>query len=516
MKATTDDPTMLDARDGVIAADTATNGAANYCLLWGIFAAREMGVSATSFNNVATDVPAECIPSADAGGPYVTPEGTDAQLDGTGSEEASHASAGSLSYAWDLDNDGAFDDSTSATPSFSTVGQDGVFTIRLQVTDTVTGITDTDTTTVTVTNVPPTVQVQNNGPVTENTAVTVSGVVSDAGWLETPLTATIDWGDGSPAVPLTGVVESVRPFKTITFSEQHTYGDNGVFTVTVCAKDDDAPEVCETTNVTVANVNPTATIDEAATGAIDVNGQQAVVVHIGDDIPFTGRSTDPGSDDLTLTWDWDDGAPAPDSSTTYYNNAPINTPDPFPSPEINPRDVTDVTVHSFDKACLYSVLFDAHDDDGGSADADSLAVIVTGLADLERSAGYWQTQYRPRPTAFDEETRLCYLAIVGFMSQVFDEVRDASTVEAAFGVLNVKQNGGTPLEQLDRQILATWLNFANGVWELDELVDADKAKGVDTPFWTVISTAEAVRLNPASTAAEIYAQRDRLERINGK
>ena len=47
MKATTDDPTFLDARDGIIAADEATNGGANVCLLWRIFAAREMGVSAT-------------------------------------------------------------------------------------------------------------------------------------------------------------------------------------------------------------------------------------------------------------------------------------------------------------------------------------------------------------------------------------------------------------------------------------------------------------------------------------
>ena len=151
----------------------------------------------------------------------MTPEGTDVVLDGSGSTEATDDSAGSLTYAWDLDDDGDYDDATGVSPTFSTVGQDGVFTVGLQVTDAASGITDTDSATVTVTNVAPTVTIGNNGPKAENTAATVSGVVSDAGWLETPLTASIDWGDGTGPQALSGTTESVRPFKTITYSVAH-------------------------------------------------------------------------------------------------------------------------------------------------------------------------------------------------------------------------------------------------------------------------------------------------------
>jgi hypothetical protein len=176
--------------------------------------------------------------------------------------------------------------------------------------------------------------------------------------------------------------------------------------------------------------------------------------------------------------------------------------------------VTDSEPHAFADACFYTVTFGASDDDGGSA-SDQVKVIITGNASQERGAGYWQTQYRPRPTAFSEERRLCYLAIAGFMSQVFDEVRDASTVPKAFDVLFVNQNAGIAAQQLDRELLAAWLNFANGAFDLNVLVDTDGDGADDTAFGTVMANAEAVRLNPASTEAQLYAQRDILQRING-
>ena len=48
-----------------------------------------------------------------------------------------------LSYAWDLDGDGQFDDSTSATPSFA-FATPGTHAVRLRVTDQLsrTGISD--------------------------------------------------------------------------------------------------------------------------------------------------------------------------------------------------------------------------------------------------------------------------------------------------------------------------------------------------------------------------------------
>lgn len=47
------------------------------------------------------------------------------------------------------------------------------------------------------------------------------------------------------------------------------------------------------------------------------------------------------------------------------------------------------------------------------------------------------------------------------------------------------------------------------------MVDTNKDKVPDTAFATVISNAEAVRLNSSSTATQLRVQRDVLEAING-
>jgi hypothetical protein len=456
------------------------------------------------------DAVANRPPVADANGPYSTPEGTDVQLDATGSSDPD---SDPLTYAWDFDADGVFDDATGAQPMFDLVGQDGPYTVAVKVTDD-NGAFDVDTATVNVTNVAPSVlNLASNGPKDEGEAITVTGTISDPGWLEV-LTATIDWGDGTGVQAIAGgTLENVRPNATLSFSVSHSYGDDsgaGTFTATVCGLDDDT-STCAPIALTITNEPPTAVID--LTGTVLINGIPTFLAHEGVPVPFEADSFDPGSDDRTTTWDWGDGAPSPDTSKLSLNDVNFN-PDPDPSPTVNPRTVTDSEPHAFADACFYTVTFGASDDDGGSA-SDQVKVIITGNASQERGAGYWQTQYRPRPTAFSEERRLCYLAIAGFMSQVFDEVRDASTVPKAFDVLFVNQNAGIAAQQLDRELLAAWLNFANGAFDLNVLVDTDGDGADDTAFGTVMANAEAVRLNPASTEAQLYAQRDILQRING-
>ena len=264
--------------------------------------------------------------------------------------------------------------------------------------------------------------------------------------------------------------------------------------------------------MSVTNVSPTATIDLAGTTLI--NGVPTFVANEGVPVPFKGRSTDPGSDDLTLTWSWGDGPPVPDVTTLYLNDSGAG-PDPDPSPSVNPRDVTEDQPHAFSAACFYTVVFDSRDDDGGNAPDDSVAVIIGGNADTERGPGYWQTQYRPRPTAFSEARRLCYLAIVRHVSIVFSEVRLLNTSAQAFDVMSLAGNGGSELEKLDRALLTAWLNFANGAFGYDELVDTDGVGGPDTAFSAVMAAAEAIRVNPASTEAQLRAQRQVLQRING-
>ncbi len=508
LRSTPASASFLDWRDGILAADAAAGGA-DKCAIWGAFVRTKMGVSAATAADQqtvteATDVPAECMPTAEAGGPYTTPEGTDAALSGSGSKGSDASAGGIASYAWDLDNDGAYDDSTAANPSFTNVGDNGSFTVGLQVTDAY-GQTATDTASVSVTNVNPTVAPDGITSRPEGTAVRLTGKVTDPGWLDS-LSATVDWGDGAGAQALGGTGENTRPDATLSFDTTHTYGDDGSFTVKVCGTDDDTGSSCATTVAVVTNVPPTAVIDKTAT--VVVQGIPTFFAHVGQVVPFSMRTTDPGSDDLRVTWDWGDGAPSPDLTRNYPVNA--GTTDPDPSPSIQPRDLVDSAPHAFTGACFYTVTAASADDDGGSA-ADNVAVIITGNVDRSRGHGWWKTHLN-RPADFSTAKANCLLAIVGHYSAVFHEKKDASTVAKAIAVLTTSGTSNAR-DIMATQLIAVWLNFANGALDPGELVDTDGKKGVDTPFLTAVTTAEAVYNNPNATRAQILAQKDIMERI---
>lgn len=441
-------------------------------------------------------------PTADAGGPYATSEGTDVTLDATGSADPDNDVT---TYAWDFDGDGSCDDANGSKPSFTAVGQDRVTTVKLCVTDAA-GLTDEDTATVAVSNVAPSIDLTSNSPTGENTTVTVSGTISDPGWLDS-LSGSISWGDGSEAETLSGTIENTRPDATLTFSASHTYGDNGTFTAQVCAADDDTTP-CTTTLLQITNTAPTAVID--LSGAVSVNGTPTVIAHAGQAVTFNGRSTDPGSDDLTLTWTWGDGTAA--SSTTSLVNPP-NT-DPVLSPSIQPRDVPSPASHAFAGACAYETTFAARDDDTGAA-SQTAAVIIVGNGSPNQAAGYWKQQFRyynsgKNNADFDAATLRCYLKIASYMSRVFDERNDSSTFLRAEDILETNQTSAI-LELFDQQLLAAWLNFANGAVEWNRLVDTNGDKRADTRFLDAITAAESLRLDANASRVLLDRQKVILE-----
>lgn len=442
-------------------------------------------------------------PVADADGPYNTVEGTDVALSGSAVDPEGDTP---FTFEWDLDNDGQFDDATGQNPTFTDVGQDGVFTICLRVTDSV-GDSGEDCTTVTVANVAPSLSgISQDGPKPEGDAVTITGTVTDPGW-EEALTATIDWGDGTPVETVGGTLENVRPDATLQFSGSHVYGDNGTFSAEVCGQDDDT-QTCQMVAVTFTNVPPTAEFD--LTGTQVVNGVPTVIANAGEPVELSARSTDPGSDDLFLTWDFGDGSP-PVLVTSLVN--PPN-PDPPNSPSVQPRDVTDTQTHTYGDACIYEATFSATDDDGGASGDASLAVLIAGNADRTRPTGWWHRQYMAEGAHadFDVDTLECYLAIARFGSAVFDEVTDLGDLDDAEEVLD--GSAGSHLARLDRELLATWLNLANGAVAFDELVlDVDGDGTLDT-FGDAVAMAEAVRLDPSSTTAEVREQVRILHSIN--
>ncbi len=87
-------------------------------------------------------------PVAEAGGPYETLEGTAVLLDASASQDPDGMI---VAYAWDLDDDGEFDDAVGPTTLFT--ARDGTYAVHVQVIDDQ-AAPDTDSATVTVHHVP--------------------------------------------------------------------------------------------------------------------------------------------------------------------------------------------------------------------------------------------------------------------------------------------------------------------------------------------------------------------------
>ena len=192
-------------------------------------------------------------------------------------------------------------------------------------------------------------------------------------------------------------------------------------------------------------------------------------------------------------------------------------PDPDPSPTNNPRDVTDNQSHTFGDACLYTTAFSSADDDSGLSPTDTVKVIVGGNALAAMKSDQWKEEFNHRDLSqFTDAELNCYLAIAAYASNVFNETRDASTITAALVVLRHKEPDflTTEIRELDQELLAAWLNFANGGLSLAQLIDTNNDHIADTPFATVMTNAEAIRNNPLSTKNQLKDQRSLLQRVN--
>lgn len=178
---------------------------------------------------------------ANAGPDRSVNEGEVITLDASGSSDAG---GGALTFMWDFDTDGLYDDASGMTPSVS-FSDDGVYEVGLLVTSS-TGASATDTALLTVSNVAPVVLL-GGAKVNSDGMLSASGSLIDPGadtW-----TGTVNYGDGSAIQPLTLQADK-------TFTLQHAYSSYGTFLVRVCIEDDDGGRGCAQVSVEYLSNRP--------------------------------------------------------------------------------------------------------------------------------------------------------------------------------------------------------------------------------------------------------------------
>jgi endonuclease G len=173
------------------------------------------------------------LPIARAGGPYQAPEGSALQFSGALSTDAD---PGPLSYSWSFGDRGT---GSGISPTH-TYADNGTYVVTLTVTDG-TGGTSTSTVSAVITNVAPTTPALVATSLFPGEMYAASGTVTDVG--SDIITATVDYGTGSGAVPLS--------MNGSGYSLSNLYAAPGSYTVTLRIRDDDGAETVRTAIVTV-------------------------------------------------------------------------------------------------------------------------------------------------------------------------------------------------------------------------------------------------------------------------
>lgn len=233
-----------------------------------------------------------------AGGPYSGAEGSPILLQAGRVSSVLGLVPGAITYRWDLDGDGRFDEAEGESTRV-VFYDEGNYTVAVQATDLV-GRTATDRAAVRVTNVPPLVNVGPDRFAAEAEEIRFSAAAQDPG--HDILLFEWDFGDGAPVV-----VDTLQP--------KHTYTDNGVYIVRLRVSDNDGGLTQSQLTVFVDNLPP------------EVNAGPDQTVNEGQVVAFNGNAKDPSDfDSLTYVWDFDyDGntftpnAVGPTASTLYPN-----------------------------------------------------------------------------------------------------------------------------------------------------------------------------------------------------
>lgn len=318
-------------------------------------------------------------PVADAGPDQVIYEGDVVYFNGSGIYDPD---GDITSIDWDF-GDGLHSNLQNSSHVY---GDDGIYTVTLTVIDSQ-GLTDTDICNITVLNVEPTASLAVNmtmnaeielkvaGSKWSNVGLTLYEEDEPVGYLEVErwpgnpddnpgyedptLPATIDLSKSYKAIvtydPYPDDNDEIKGDQPNNGKDKKDNAGNPVWIILRFA-DGNETKIHHTFNTEQSMIRDSEHPNHIEPWEVNLSS-----CIIGQPFEITSHVTDPGSDDEILTYSY--GSQLID--VTYLNNPP--NPDPYPSPEVNPRDIIHVASIFYEGSD--TLILTVEDDDGGTGSA---------------------------------------------------------------------------------------------------------------------------------------------------
>jgi hypothetical protein len=331
--------------------------------------------------------------------------------------------------------------------------------------------------------------------------VTVNGAIDPNPEPDETTVVTISWGDNTPDSTVT-LGPSSGPW---TFSAQHVYQQlvpsgqpSQVENIKVTAAEEDGTSTTDNTSVTVNDVPPSGTVLNL-TGPVITSGG-TVFTHSGATFNWATSALDiTPKAVLTFGIDWADGttnkditgspASGPDGQQMYTYSIPPGT-------------------HTFTNACFYKVQTSVTDSDTMSAPVLTTPVIATTPAGaMPIVAADWNQVVQAYITGVPgrgvtSSVIPCYLSIASYLSP---QLGANLTPQLASSILHPwmgssrTQTVAQTTATLKQSLLTSLLNFSNGTWDWDTVIDKQGNTFADlvTNANTALDSGSQAQMNSA-------------------
>jgi PKD repeat protein len=270
-----------------------------------------------------------------------------------------------LNYSWDFDasnglwwETGAAQDATGPTPTHI-YGDNGIFTVTLRVTDEQ-NLTDFDTCNVTVQNVDPTVTIES---VSMNVEIGLRVAGRKFNYVSITLyedgnpigNVTVERMPGSPDEQIALIPISINFSRyynaTVTYAPKDppNIGGNPVW-IYIKSQNGSIKKIHHTFNVQQSKKKDSDHWNHVEPWEVGISAHL-----VGCSFEVSYQVTDLGSDDEILTFTYG----SQNATITHFNNPP--NPDPYPSPEVSPADITETASLIYEGPGIVTLI--AKDDD---------------------------------------------------------------------------------------------------------------------------------------------------------